>query len=298
MATHTTEISEGTVRPPRQLQRPRGRVLGWLAAIAVGVYVLSAVFPIYTVLVGSLKTTSEVASDPLGFPSQFVWQNYVDGWNGVAVGQSMSTYFWNTLLFTASGVMIAVGGGTLAAYAISRSDGRLARFLDRYYLLLFTLPYLAVIIPLFNLTEMLGIRSDPLGIGAVYAAGWLPQAVILMRGFFASFPREAIEAAKLDGASETRIFLRVVLPMSRSAVISTFLLAFIFAWNNLSHTLALLVDPASTTVAPGLLLFTSQYSVNIGAQFAGMVISVLPLVALYLFFHRDMMESLRVGTFR
>lgn len=298
MVTHTPQVPESAVRRSRDLPRSRGRALSWLAAMAVGLYVLSTVFPIYTVLVGSLKTTSEVASDPLGLPSQLVWQNYVDGWNGTAVGQSMSTYFWNTQLFTASGVFVAVGAGTLAAYAISRSDGKLARFLDRYYLLLFTLPYLAVIIPLFNLTEMFGIRSNPLGIGVVYAAGWIPQAVILMRGFFATFPREAIEAAKLDGASETRVFLRVVLPMSRSAVISTLLLAFIFAWNNLSHTLPLLVDPASTTVAPGLLLFTSQYSVNIGAQFAGMVISVLPLVALYLFFHRDMMESLRVGTFR
>ena len=76
------------------------------------------------------------------------------------------------------------------------------------------------------------------------------------------------------------------------------LLALIYSWNNLSHTLPLLVLPASRTIAPGLLLFTQQYSVDVGAQLAGMLISILPLIAAYLLLHRHIMESFRVGSFR
>jgi raffinose/stachyose/melibiose transport system permease protein len=132
----------------------------------------------------------------------------------------------------------------------------------------------------------------------VFAAGWLPLSLILMFAFFSGVPMDVIEAAKVDGANEWRVFRSIVMPMSKGAILSNVLLAFIYSWNNLSHTLPLLVEPDSRTVAPGLLLFTAQYSVDVGAQLAGMVISIVPLVAAYLLLHKSIMESFRVGSFR
>ncbi|MGK9220366.1 MULTISPECIES: carbohydrate ABC transporter permease [unclassified Microbacterium] len=290
-----------TVEGPRRhrTSQLRGRGVGaWAAAIIIALFVTIAVLPVVTIVLGSLKTTTQIVGEPLSFPNPIQFGNYIRGWAGVAVGESMSTYILNTILFSISAVAVSTIAGTMAAYVIARYQGRMPTFFERAFTILYALPYLAVIIPLFSITGDLGLRSNPLGIGLVFAAGWMPLTVVLMYGFFAGFPHDVIEAAKTDGASELRIFWTHVLPMSKGAILSCVLLAFIYAWNNLSHTLPLLVDPSSTTIAPGLLLFSAQYSVDLGAQFAGIVISLLPLIAAYALMHKHIMESFRVGSFR
>lgn len=283
---------------PRRGDRPRAGSWGWLATIVVALYAVMTVLPTLTILLGSFKNSSQIVADPLGMPSPWVFDNYARGWAGVAVGESMSVYFWNTALFSISAVGASVVAGTMAAYAIARKTGPMSATFERFYYVLYALPFLAVIIPLFSVTGDLGIRSNPFMIGLVFAAGWLPLNVVLMYAFFASFPLDVIEAAKVDGASEFRIFWAIAVPMSKGSILSTVLLSFIYAWNNLSHTLPLLVDPSSTTVAPGLLLFSAQYSVDIGAQMAGQIIAVVPLVLAYVLMHKHIMESFRVGSFR
>lgn len=269
-----------------------------VATVAVAAFVLINILPVISILLGSLKDTTQIAGDPLGLPNPVRFDNYLRGWEGVAVGESMSTYFVNTIIFSAAAVLASTIAGTMAAYAIARRTGFISAIFERYFVILYALPFLAVIIPLFSVTGTLGIRSNPFGIGLVFAAGWLPLTVTLMYAFFASFPLDVIEAAKTDGASEFHIFWTIAVPMSKSAILSNLLLAFIYAWNNLSHTLPLLVDPTSTTVAPGLLLFSAQYSVDLGAQLAGMVISIVPLVLAYALLHKHIMESFKVGSFR
>ncbi|MFE5837299.1 carbohydrate ABC transporter permease [Arthrobacter sp. NPDC056493] len=290
----TVPSTAPTARRRFRLRSPGSVVV----SIIIAAYVLISVLPVLTIILGSLKTTQQIVGDPLGLPSPIQFDNYIRGWNGVAVGESMSTYFLNTTVFSAAAVLASIVAGTMAAYAIARKTGFFAALFERYFVILYALPFLAVIIPLFSVTGTLGLRSNPLGIGLVFAAGWLPLTVTLMYAFFASFPLDVIEAAKTDGASEFRIFWTIAVPMSKSAILSNLLLAFIYAWNNLSHTLPLLVDPKSTTVAPGLLLFSAQYSVDLGAQLAGMVISIVPLVLAYALLHKHIMESFKVGSFR
>ncbi len=292
-----TDISRPIVRKvPRKLRRTT--LVGSLITVLVAAYVIFTNLPVFTVFTGSLKTSNQITTDPLGLPNPVNFSNYVRGWNGVAVGQSMYVYLWNTVMFTIVGVAVATIFGTMAAYAIARSNSLISSFAERYYLVLYTLPFLATIIPLYSMTGDLGLRDNPAGIGLVYAASWMPMTVMLMLGFFSSFPLDVIEAAKTDGASEWRAFVSVVIPMSRSAVLSNVLLAFIYAWNNFSHTFPLLTQPTSVTVAPGILLFSSQYSVDQGAQFAGMFMTVIPLILAYALLHRHIMESFRVGSFR
>ncbi|MEO5314679.1 carbohydrate ABC transporter permease [Pseudarthrobacter sp. CC12] len=269
-----------------------------IATLAVAVWVATSVAPVLTILLGALKTQTQISSDPLGLPNPLRLDNFIRGWEGVAVGEPMSTYFMNTIVFSVVAVAASTIAGTMAAYALARRTSFASSFFERYFAVLYALPFLAVIIPLYSITGDLGIRSNPAGIGLVFAAGWLPLTVTLMYGFFSGFPLDVIESAKTDGASEARIFASIVMPMSKSAILSNLLLCFIYAWNNLSHTLPLLVRPNSTTVAPGLLLFTAQYSVDLGAQLAGMLISILPLIAAYALLHRHIMESFRVGSFR
>jgi ABC-type glycerol-3-phosphate transport system permease component len=299
MSNATITIPAVPQKSRKRLFKTQTRSLGsWVATLVVAAFALLILVPVITIFLGSLKSTEQIAADPLGLPSPFRFENYVQGWNGVAVGESMSTYFLNTALFSIAAVASSTIAGTMAAYAIARRTGRISGMFERYFVILYALPFLAVIVPLFSVTGDLGIRSNPFWIGVVFGAGWLPLTVVLMYAYFASFPLDVIEAAKTDGASEFRIFWEMVIPMSKGAILSSVLLAFIYAWNNLSHTLPLLVDPSSTTVAPGLLLFSAQYSVNLGAQLAGMIISIVPLILAYALMHKHIMESFRVGSFR
>jgi raffinose/stachyose/melibiose transport system permease protein len=269
-----------------------------IATLLVALYVLLSIMPVVSILLGAFKTTVQISTDPLGLPRPIQWDNFIRGWEGVAVGNAMSTYFLNSIVFSIASVGVSIAAGTLGAYAIARQRGRTAALTERYFVILYTLPFLAYIIPLFSLAGSLGLRSQPAGVGLIFGATWLPLTLLLMVAFFSGVPLDLVEAAKIDGASEWRLFRSIILPMARGAVLSNVLLAFIYSWNNLSHTLPLLVLPASRTVAPGLLLFTQQYSVDVGAQLAGMFISILPLIAAYLLLHRHIMESFRVGSFR
>ncbi|MEA4943822.1 MAG: carbohydrate ABC transporter permease [Propionicimonas sp.] len=281
-----------------RLPKRRIRLGAILATTFIGAYVLVINLPVFTVLSGSLKTSNQITTDPLGLPNPVDFTNYIRGWNGVAVGEPMWVYLLNTAVFTVVAVAVVIVLGTMAAYAISRSSNWVSTLAERYYLVLYTLPFLATIVPLYSITGDLGLRDNPAGVGLVYAASWMPMTVVLMLAFFASFPLDVIEAAKTDGASEWRAFVTIVVPMSQSAVLSNLLLAFIYAWNNLSHTFPLLTSPTSLTVAPGILLFSSQYTVDQGAQLAGMFMTVIPLILAYAVLHRHIMESFRVGSFR
>ena len=285
----------GLSRSPGARRRGLGAAL---LTLLVAAYVLLSVLPVWTIVLGSLKSSEQVTTDPLGLPNPVHFDNFARGWRGVAVGEPMSTYFVNTAIYSAACVIVATVAGTMAAYALARRSGFSSAFLNRYFVVLYALPFLAIIVPLFSITGDLGIRSNPLGIGVVTAAGWLALTVMLMFGFFSTFPLDVIEAAKTDGASELRTFWQIVIPMSKGPMFSCALLCFINAWNNLAYTLPLLVRPDSTTIAPGLLLFSGRYSVDLGAQLAGMTISILPLIAAYLLMHRHVMESFRVGAFR
>jgi raffinose/stachyose/melibiose transport system permease protein len=284
----------------RGTHRARHGFVSAFLVIVVGAYCAFTLLPVVSILLGSFKTTSEIASDPLGWPSTFRWENYVQGWSGTGLTPSMDLYFGNTVLFTIAALIAIVPVGAMAAYAIARRSGWVSTLVERYYLLLYTIPFIALIVPLYDVVGTLGLRSNPVAVGLVFAASFVPWTIVLMLGFYASFPLDVIEAAKMDGASELRIFWSVVLPMSKGAVLTNVLLAFIFAWNNLSHTLPLLIDPESLTIAPGVIALTagSGYTVDIGPQMAALIISVVPLVALYLMLHKQIMEGFRVGSFR
>ena len=185
-----------------------------IASVIIFIFLLIGVAPIISIILGSLKTTTQIVAEPLSLPNPIQFGNYARGWAGVAVGESMSTYFINTVAFSLVSVAVSTVVGTMAAYAIARSTSRMSTVFERSFNLLYALPYLAVIIPLFSITGTLGLRSNPLGIGLVFGAGWLFLTVVLMYGFFASFPLDVIEAAKTDGAGEIRIFWSQVIPMS------------------------------------------------------------------------------------
>ena len=274
------------------------RVLGILGYCCLILWTLATIAPALGTLLGSVKSQTEIVAEPLSLPDTFMFDNYQRAWEGTNLGEPWVVFARNSVIATVTGVLLGIGAGTLAGYAIARSTTRFGGIVNRYFVLLITLPFIVTWVPLFVLSDRLGVLSNPAAIGAMYAARLIPFAAVMMRAYFSSFPMDLIEAAQVDGVGEFSTFRLVVLPLSWGAVIAVGLINFIFLWNELGLAQVLLLDPASRTLPVGLTQFRGQFRTDFGAMYAALMITILPIIMLYIPTQRKLTEGLRVGALK
>jgi ABC-type glycerol-3-phosphate transport system permease component len=286
-------------RPPRSRRATRQRVTGGLLRalvfLALLIWALAAMLPVLAAALSSLKANTELITDPLGLPDSPMWHNFRSAWDGPRLGRPFHLFARNSVVASTVGLASGIGVGTIAAYALARRRSRLFSFLNRYFIVLIALPPVVTWIPLFTLVERLGMLSSPAALGVIYGAFVTPTAVILMRAYFAGFPLDLVEAAKVDGATEVQAFVRIVLPLSKGALLAVTIVQGIFTWNELGLASVLLLDAGSRTLPVGMTLFQGLESVDRGAQFASLMMMIAPVVVLYALFNRRITDGMRVG---
>lgn len=266
-----------------------------IVTVLVALWAALAAIPVVIAVLSSFKSQADIITDPLSLPLHPTLDGYVQAIAGTLGGQPMTQYLLNSATATGVGLVLGMLCAILAGYHLSRVKSIGAGISSGYFLILLTLPPVVTFVPLFTLTGNLGIRDSPWGLGLVYAAANLPLGAVLMRSFFLTFPSELIEAARIDGASEKRIFGSIVLPLMRGAIGTVALLTGITMWNELALAVVLLNNSDSYTVPVGLSLFRSQFQVNFSAQFAGLVIAAAPVLIAYAIFNKQFIEGLRAG---
>lgn len=286
-------------RPPSRLPR---RTIGWLGhgvgLLLVVCWALLAIVPVAIALLSSVKSDTQLVADPTGWPDPWQWSNYGLAWNGPPFGEPFWLLAQNSVVATAIGISLGLGAGTCAAYAVARAPGRWFALANRYFVVLIAVPAVVTWVPLFSLVQQLGMLSSPPALGVIYAALTVPMAAVLMKAYFAGFPLDLIEAAKVDGASEQRAFLSIVLPMSRGTLVAVGLVQGISLWNELALAAVLLVAPGSRTLTIGLALFQGQQVVDRAGQFATLMLMITPIVVLYVVFERRVTEGMRLGALK
>lgn len=283
---------------PSRLRSLLGRVGGALALAAVTAWALVALSPVLIALLSSVKSDTQLIVDPTGWPKPWEWGNYAHAWHGPQFGEPFWRLAANSVIAAGIGILLGLGTGTAAAYALARAEGRVFSFVNRYFVLLITVPAVVTWVPLFSLADDLGMLSSPWSLGLIYAALTIPMAAVLMRAYFSSFPLDLIEAAKMDGASEWRAFVGVVLPLSKGTLTAVGLVQGIQLWNELGLAAVLLVAPDSRTLPIGLTLFQGQQVVDRAGQFASLVMMIAPIVVLYFVFQRWVTEGMRLGALK
>ena len=261
-------------------------------------WTLATIIPVLGSVLSSVKEQTEIISQPLELPTGLRLDNYDRAWEGTNLGEPLILFARNSVIATSVGVVLGVGAGVFAGYAIVRSRTRFGGLLNRYFVLLITLPFIVTWIPLFVLSDRLGVLSNPLALGVMYAARLIPFAAVMMRAYFSSFPLDLIEAAQIDGSSELTAFLRIVWPLSWGGVIAVGLVQVIFIWNELGLGQVLLLSPDSRTLPVGLTQFRGQYGSDYGALFASLVLTIVPILVLYTFTERKLTEGLRIGAMK
>ncbi len=262
-----------------------GTPLSYLVGIAVAALV---VVPVLYVFVGGFRTTGQLADKPYGLPDPWVPGNYTE----ILRAPEFWRQIWNSLLIATLTTALGVGFGSLGAFALSRYDFRGREALYSLFTLGLLFPVGVAILPLYLLLRNLNLLDTPWAVALPQAAFGLPMTIVILRPFMRQIPGELEDAAIMDGASRFGFFWRILLPLSKPALITVSILAFVASWNGYLLPLLLLSDPAQYTLPLGTAVFQSQYSSDTARILAFTGLSMLPALTFFVLAQRRMVGGL------
>lgn len=270
------------------------KVLGTVSHSVLVLWSAIVVLPLLWTLMTSFKTTREIFHSPFSLPSHWNFTNYVKAWTTAGIG----SYFLNTVIVVASALVIVMVLGAMCSYVLARFTFPGTRII--YYAMLagLTFPIFLAIVPLFFTLKNFGLLNTLPGLIITYVAFALPFTVFFLFSFFRALPDEISEAAALDGAGEWSTFFRVMLPMARNGLASVLIFNFLGLWNQFLIPVALNTNVKNYVLSQGMAAFASQagYAVDFGALFAAVVITVVPVLVVYIIFQRQLQGSVTQGT--
>lgn len=281
----------GVARPgpaPAPARRRRLRPSTVLLTAAVVAATLVALLPLAIVLFTAFKPTAEVnAFPPTLLPDAWTTANFERIFAELPFGRLIA----NSFLFAGGVTLFALVFDSLAAYALARVDfaGRKALLVAIVATLM--IPFQATLIPVYQIVSDLGWVSTFAGLIAPRAADAF--GIFFLRQFFISLPRDLDNAARIDGASELRVFTQIVLPNARPALMTLAIFVFVNNWNDLLWPLVFTTQREMGTITSGLTLLTGPGGiVPYGVMMAGALVAVVPLVVAFLFVQRRFIESI------
>ena len=262
-------------------------ILGIPVFIVLTILALMVIVPILWLILGAFKNEKEILSYPPTFiPKGLTLTNFA----ATAKRIKIITYIKNSVIYAGVTTFLAVIVNSMAGYAYARKKfkGKGAFFLITLATMM--VPFQVIMVPLFLVVYKLGMYNNYLGliIPRIAVAG----SIFMMRAAFANLPVELEDAARIDGLSEFGIFWRIMLPQVKSSVICLTILSINGSWNDLLWPMIVASDTHMRTLANGLALFVGQNSIQYGASFAGALISLLPMLVLYILGQKYFVEGM------
>lgn len=300
MSTHTRaavtiDRHSASGAPGRRPSSTTGdKVVGGVSHVVMAIWSLVVILPMLWTLVGSFKTTKEIFASPFGLPASWNLDNYVSAWVDNAFGQM----FLNTVIVVGVSLVLVMVLGAMCAYVLARFSLPGSRAI--YYLMLagLTFPIFLAIVPLFFILQWMGLLNTLPGLILTYVAFALPFTVFFLFSFFKSLPYEIQEAAYVDGASEWRTFFQVMLPMARPGMAAVAIMNFLGLWNQFLLPISLNTDKDNWVLSQGMAAYASSagYSLDFGQMFAAVMITIIPVLIVYILFQRQLQGSVSQGT--
>jgi len=268
---------------PRRRPRGRGRIrLGRLAgAVAMTICALFAALPLLFMVNNGLRTNGQILIDPLGLVRAPQFGNIVTAWEGGGLGQSMGRPFFNSIIVTTISVLIVTILATFAGYALGAFRYRGSAAVTQIILIMVAIPTQALIIPVFDMLENWNLTNNYVGLILVYSAFWLPFSVLLMRAAARAFPKELLEAGRIDGLNEFSLLWRVAIPLMRAPIQGVAVVSAIGIWSELLFAYVIMNQPNTRTLPAAALAFQGEYTTNYPLLYSALIIAVVPIVVFY-----------------
>jgi multiple sugar transport system permease protein len=269
------------------------RLQAGLAYGVLGCLLLVVLFPFYWMTITSFKTEDQMRSlVSMFWPSPFALENYAQ----LLMKTDFVTWYGNSAFVAISSTLVATAIGTLGAYALARLRFMGRAFMSSAVLITYLVPPAILFIPLYAQIRTFGLADSLAGLIACYPSFTVPFVTWLLMGYFESIPVELEEAAMIDGATRFGAFRRIILPLAAPGVLAAALYAFTQAWNEFLYALVFITNVKLRTLPVGLSSFITGDVYGWGYLMAGAVLTTLPVIAVYIYLQKYMVEGLTAGS--
>ena len=269
------------------------RIQTAVAYTFLGLLLIFVLFPFYWMTVTSFKTEDQMRSlVSMFWPSPFVVENYTQ----LLTKTDFAIWYRNSAFVAVSSTLVATAIGTIGAYALARLRFLGRAFLSSATLITYLVPPSILFIPLYAQIRTMGLADSLAGLIAAYPSFTVPFVTWLLMGYFGSIPEELEEAAMIDGATRFGAFRRIILPLAAPGVLAASLFAFTQAWNEFLYALVFISDVKQRTLPVGLSTFITGDVYGWGYLMAGAVLTTLPVILVYTYLQRYMVEGLTAGS--
>jgi len=278
----------------------------------VGFYIYSRILIILTIIVIlvpilyilslSFRTKETIYQDFFYLiPKAITFQNYFDAveYAKTRLDVSFIEMFRNSIIATFSSIVIALVIASLASFSFSNYKFRGKEFTFTTIIASFVIPAQVLLIPLFFILRKIGVINTYLAVILPYVGFLIPIATLILRSFFEQIPKEIKESAKIDGASDLRIFMQIVLPLSKPAIASCIILLFLETWNEFIFALVFLQNPKFQTIPVAIAKIAGgKYIVPIGTYSAAIMITIIPVLIIFIIFQRWFIAGMTMGALK
>ena len=271
------------------LRRALPKIFATLAALLLALIWLG---PVILIAVTSIKSNQDFLAGPFSLWMTPTFEAYRKVWDGLGFGTLMG----NSLLYATAGSTLAVALALVPAFALSRFDVPGKKFIFGLLLTGLMLPQQTVLIPLYDTLRHLNLLDTKIGLIIVHGVYGMPAQILMLRGFMTGIPREIERAAEIEGATDFQIFWKIILPLSVPGILVGFTLNFIAIWKEFVFGLVFLNSEANFPVTVGMLKLNSdRYMTVFNLPAAGLIISQIPIMILFIFAYRKIASGNFVG---
>ncbi|SES47341.1 carbohydrate ABC transporter permease [Actinokineospora terrae] len=283
---------------PRRADKRAPKVFNGLSHLALAIWAATVILPILWTFLASFKTNTQIFTEPLGLPSSIKWDSWGRAWEKANVGQYMLNSVFVVAVSTAGTMLL----GSMAAYVLARFSFRGNRFIYVMFVSGMVFPVFLALVPLFFVVRNLGLLDTHTGLILVYISYSLPFTVFFLTAFFRTLPSQIAEAALIDGASHTRTFFQIMVPMAKPGLISITIFNVIGQWNQYLLPIVLLSgdveDKWVLTQGIANISTNAGYQADWPSLFAALTMTIIPALAVYLVFQRQIQAGLTSGALK
>ena len=264
---------------------------GFIALLSLIAFFLF--FPVYWAFTSALKENSELyLADPTLFPDTVYFGHFIDAF----IGGDILLQLKNSLVTSTASAMLNAALASLAGYSFAKFEYPAKKPIMLLILSAQMFPFGVLLISIYPMLQSVGLLDTKTGLTISYIVFALPVSTYMMYSYFKQLPNELIEAAKVDGASNMRIFIRIVMPISFPAFITVMLYAFMWSWNDLLYSMTLITSEENRTIGPGLLVrYINENNADWGGAMAASFLAASPVVVVFAMLQKQFIGGVTSG---
>ncbi|MBP1937226.1 raffinose/stachyose/melibiose transport system permease protein [Paenibacillus sediminis] len=266
----------------------------WLKFIVLAIVLILFIVPFVLLLINSFKDNNAITSNPLSLPHHFSFSNYKTAFDEMGYLSA----FMNTFIITTVSVLLISLCAAMTAHYFVRNNTKFNQITFLLMVASMIIPFQAIMIPLVKIYGSLGMLDSKWSLIYMYVGFGSSLAVFIYHGFVKSIPVELEEAAMIDGATRTQTFFRVVFPVLMPTTATISILNVLWIWNDFLLPSLILVNPEQHTLPLSTYSFYGTYTVDYGPLMAGLVLTILPIIIVYLFAQKYIIQGVMQGSIK